>query len=124
MDQLYEQWLQSQKPGWGDETPSNSVRENGKQIHMPTDYAEEVVRSSERGYLTRRAVRRNFNPSHFSGALKCAGLERRATAVDGCHWLFFIIHTVGYVHNISECLILMGQTCCGCVASHLSGMLT
>uniref|UniRef100_G3PLQ6 Zinc finger CCCH-type containing 7A n=1 Tax=Gasterosteus aculeatus TaxID=69293 RepID=G3PLQ6_GASAC len=43
MDQLYEQWLQSQKPGWGDETPSNSVRENGKQIHMPTDYAEEVA---------------------------------------------------------------------------------
>lgn len=43
MDQLYEQWLQSQKPGWGDETSNNSVRENGKQIHMPTDYAEEVV---------------------------------------------------------------------------------
>lgn len=43
MDQLYEQWLQSQKPGWGEETSSNSVRENGKQIHMPTDYAEEVV---------------------------------------------------------------------------------
>lgn len=43
MDQLYEQWLQSQKPGWGEETANNSVRENGKQIHMPTDYAEEVV---------------------------------------------------------------------------------
>ncbi|KAM9391853.1 zinc finger CCCH domain-containing protein 7A isoform 2-T2 [Pholidichthys leucotaenia] len=43
MDQLYEQWLQSQKPGWGDDTSSNSVRENGKQIHMPTDYAEEVA---------------------------------------------------------------------------------
>uniref|UniRef100_A0A8C2X1X4 Zinc finger CCCH-type containing 7A n=1 Tax=Cyclopterus lumpus TaxID=8103 RepID=A0A8C2X1X4_CYCLU len=43
MDQLYEQWLQSQKPGWGDETSNNSVRENGKQIHMPTDYAEEVA---------------------------------------------------------------------------------
>uniref|UniRef100_A0A3Q0RDQ8 Zinc finger CCCH-type containing 7A n=1 Tax=Amphilophus citrinellus TaxID=61819 RepID=A0A3Q0RDQ8_AMPCI len=43
MDQLYEQWLQSQKPGWGDESSSNSVRENGKQIHMPTDYAEEVA---------------------------------------------------------------------------------
>ncbi|KAG7223147.1 hypothetical protein INR49_015755 [Caranx melampygus] len=43
MDQLYEQWLQSQKPGWGEETSSNSVRENGKQIHMPTDYAEEVA---------------------------------------------------------------------------------
>ncbi|XP_070704241.1 zinc finger CCCH domain-containing protein 7A isoform X2 [Pempheris klunzingeri] len=43
MDQLYEQWLQSQRPGWGEETSSNSVRENGKQIHMPTDYAEEVA---------------------------------------------------------------------------------
>uniref|UniRef100_A0A7N8WYI3 Zinc finger CCCH-type containing 7A n=1 Tax=Mastacembelus armatus TaxID=205130 RepID=A0A7N8WYI3_9TELE len=43
MDQLYEQWLQSQKPGWGEETSTNSVRENGKQIHMPTDYAEEVA---------------------------------------------------------------------------------
>ncbi|XP_034045981.1 zinc finger CCCH domain-containing protein 7A [Thalassophryne amazonica] len=43
MDQLYEMWLQSQKPGWGEESSSNSVRENGKQIHMPTDYAEEVA---------------------------------------------------------------------------------
>lgn len=43
MDQLYEQWLLSQRPGWGEESSSNSVRENGKQIHMPTDYAEEVV---------------------------------------------------------------------------------
>uniref|UniRef100_A0A3B5MEY8 Zinc finger CCCH-type containing 7A n=1 Tax=Xiphophorus couchianus TaxID=32473 RepID=A0A3B5MEY8_9TELE len=43
MDQLYEQWLQSQKPGWGDEMSNNSFRENGKQIHMPTDYAEEVA---------------------------------------------------------------------------------
>uniref|UniRef100_A0A1A8QWY5 Zinc finger CCCH-type containing 7A n=1 Tax=Nothobranchius rachovii TaxID=451742 RepID=A0A1A8QWY5_9TELE len=43
MDQLYEQWLLSQKPGWGEEMSNNSVRENGKQIHMPTDYAEEVA---------------------------------------------------------------------------------
>lgn len=43
MDQLYERWLQSQKPGWSEDTSNNSVRENGKQIHMPTDYAEEVV---------------------------------------------------------------------------------
>lgn len=43
MDQLYEQWLLSQRPGWGEESSSNSVRENGKQIHMPTDYVEEVV---------------------------------------------------------------------------------
>ncbi|XP_012713476.2 zinc finger CCCH domain-containing protein 7A isoform X1 [Fundulus heteroclitus] len=42
MDQLYEQWLQSQRPGWGEEMSNNSFRENGKQIHMPTDYAEEV----------------------------------------------------------------------------------
>lgn len=42
-DQLYEQWLLSQRPGWGEEGSSNSARENGKQIHMPTDYAEEVV---------------------------------------------------------------------------------
>lgn len=43
MDQLYEQWLLSQKPGWGEEASTNSVRENGRQIHMPTDYAEEVA---------------------------------------------------------------------------------
>lgn len=43
MDQLYEQWLLSQRPGWGEESTSNSIRENGKQIHMPTDYTEEVV---------------------------------------------------------------------------------
>lgn len=43
MEQLYEQWLLSQRPGWGEESTSNSIRENGKQIHMPTDYAEEVV---------------------------------------------------------------------------------
>ncbi|XP_054615349.1 zinc finger CCCH domain-containing protein 7A [Dunckerocampus dactyliophorus] len=42
MDQLYEQWLLSQKPGWGEESASNSVKENGKQIHMPTDYVEEL----------------------------------------------------------------------------------
>ena len=43
MEQLYEQWLLSQKPGWSEET--SSARENGKPIHMPTDYAEEVVRN-------------------------------------------------------------------------------
>ncbi|XP_061905950.1 zinc finger CCCH domain-containing protein 7A isoform X1 [Entelurus aequoreus] len=42
MDQLYDQWLLSQKPGWGEEGASNSVKENGKQIHMPTDYVEEL----------------------------------------------------------------------------------
>lgn len=43
IEQLYEQWILSQRQGWGDETSNNSVRENGKQIHMPTDYAEEVA---------------------------------------------------------------------------------
>uniref|UniRef100_A0A673MPA2 Zinc finger CCCH domain-containing protein 7A-like n=1 Tax=Sinocyclocheilus rhinocerous TaxID=307959 RepID=A0A673MPA2_9TELE len=44
MEQLYEMWLQSQKPGWSEENSSSSAtRENGKQIHMPTDYAEEVA---------------------------------------------------------------------------------
>lgn len=43
MEQLYEQWLLSQKPGWGEDSSNNSIRENGKQIHMPTDYAEEVA---------------------------------------------------------------------------------
>ncbi|KAG7316934.1 hypothetical protein KOW79_019232 [Hemibagrus wyckioides] len=40
MEQLYESWLQFQKPGSSDES---SRKENGKQIHMPTDYAEEVA---------------------------------------------------------------------------------
>uniref|UniRef100_A0AAY4CR37 C3H1-type domain-containing protein n=1 Tax=Denticeps clupeoides TaxID=299321 RepID=A0AAY4CR37_9TELE len=43
MEQLYELWLQSQKPGYNEDSSSSSVRENGKQIHMPTDYAEEVA---------------------------------------------------------------------------------
>uniref|UniRef100_A0A672MM59 Zinc finger CCCH domain-containing protein 7A-like n=1 Tax=Sinocyclocheilus grahami TaxID=75366 RepID=A0A672MM59_SINGR len=43
MEQLYEMWLQSQKPGWSEESSSSATRENGKQIHMPTDYAEEVA---------------------------------------------------------------------------------
>uniref|UniRef100_A0A9J8AEF7 Zinc finger CCCH-type containing 7A n=1 Tax=Cyprinus carpio carpio TaxID=630221 RepID=A0A9J8AEF7_CYPCA len=42
MEQLYEMWLQSQKPGWSEES-SSATRDNGKQIHMPTDYAEEVA---------------------------------------------------------------------------------
>lgn len=43
MEQLYEHWLQSQKPGWSEETSNSAIRENGKPIHMPTDYAEEVA---------------------------------------------------------------------------------
>ncbi|XP_061702167.1 zinc finger CCCH domain-containing protein 7A isoform X2 [Syngnathoides biaculeatus] len=42
-DQLYDKWLQSQKAGWGEENANISVRENGKPIHMPTDYVEEVA---------------------------------------------------------------------------------
>uniref|UniRef100_A0A8C7G028 Zinc finger CCCH-type containing 7A n=1 Tax=Oncorhynchus kisutch TaxID=8019 RepID=A0A8C7G028_ONCKI len=43
MEQLYEHWLQSQKPGWSEEASNSSIKENGKQIHMPTDYAEEMT---------------------------------------------------------------------------------
>uniref|UniRef100_A0A8C8HGB6 C3H1-type domain-containing protein n=1 Tax=Oncorhynchus tshawytscha TaxID=74940 RepID=A0A8C8HGB6_ONCTS len=42
MEQLYEHWLQSQKPGWSEEASNSAIKENGKQIHMPTDYAEEA----------------------------------------------------------------------------------
>ncbi|KAK3532701.1 hypothetical protein QTP86_028072 [Hemibagrus guttatus] len=40
LEQLYESWLQFQKLGSSDES---ARKENGKQIHMPTDYAEEVA---------------------------------------------------------------------------------
>ncbi|XP_053531172.1 zinc finger CCCH domain-containing protein 7A [Ictalurus punctatus] len=43
MEQLYDDWLQSQRPGNGEENSSSAAKENGKQIHMPTDYAEEVA---------------------------------------------------------------------------------
>ncbi|XP_066546469.1 zinc finger CCCH domain-containing protein 7A isoform X1 [Amia ocellicauda] len=43
MEQLYERWLKAQKPDWSEEAASSTTRENGKQIHMPTDYAEEVA---------------------------------------------------------------------------------
>ncbi|XP_053348789.1 zinc finger CCCH domain-containing protein 7A [Clarias gariepinus] len=43
MEQLYESWLQSQKLSSSDESSSSVAKENGKQIHMPTDYAEEVA---------------------------------------------------------------------------------
>uniref|UniRef100_A0A8C7VKQ9 Zinc finger CCCH-type containing 7A n=1 Tax=Oncorhynchus mykiss TaxID=8022 RepID=A0A8C7VKQ9_ONCMY len=43
MEQLYEHWLQSQKPGWSEDASNSSIKENGKQIHMPTDYAEEMT---------------------------------------------------------------------------------
>ncbi|XP_054991976.1 zinc finger CCCH domain-containing protein 7A isoform X1 [Sorex araneus] len=43
MEQFYELWLKSQKNERNDEAASQSVKENGKQIHMPTDYAEVTV---------------------------------------------------------------------------------
>ncbi|XP_066530743.1 zinc finger CCCH domain-containing protein 7A [Hoplias malabaricus] len=43
MEQLYDLWLQSQKQGYGEESSNRASKENGKQIHMPTDYAEEVA---------------------------------------------------------------------------------
>ncbi|XP_048101842.1 zinc finger CCCH domain-containing protein 7A isoform X1 [Alosa alosa] len=43
MEQLYDMWLQSQQQGWSMESSNCTLRENGKQIHMPTDYAEEVA---------------------------------------------------------------------------------
>ncbi|XP_055963383.1 zinc finger CCCH domain-containing protein 7A [Sorex fumeus] len=43
MEQFYELWLKSQKNERSDDVASQSVKENGKQIHMPTDYAEVTV---------------------------------------------------------------------------------
>ncbi|XP_062999631.1 zinc finger CCCH domain-containing protein 7A isoform X2 [Elgaria multicarinata webbii] len=43
MEQLYEMWLKSQKPEKGEEPAAQANKENGKQIHMPTDYAEVTV---------------------------------------------------------------------------------
>ncbi|XP_044289204.1 zinc finger CCCH domain-containing protein 7A [Varanus komodoensis] len=43
VEQLYEMWLKSQKPEKGEEPAAQANKENGKQIHMPTDYAEVTV---------------------------------------------------------------------------------
>nr|XP_013795693.1 PREDICTED: zinc finger CCCH domain-containing protein 7A [Apteryx mantelli mantelli] len=43
LEQLYDIWLKSQKPEKGDDTATQANKENGKQIHMPTDYAEVTV---------------------------------------------------------------------------------
>ncbi|XP_042294296.1 zinc finger CCCH domain-containing protein 7A isoform X2 [Sceloporus undulatus] len=43
MEQLYEMWLKSQKPEKGEDQAAQANKENGKQIHMPTDYAEVTV---------------------------------------------------------------------------------
>lgn len=46
MEQFYELWLKSQKNEKSDDVASQSNKENGKQIHMPTDYAEVTVSPS------------------------------------------------------------------------------
>ncbi|KQK75713.1 hypothetical protein AAES_142221 [Amazona aestiva] len=43
LEQLYDIWLKSQKPEKGDDTAAQANKENGKQIHMPTDYAEVTI---------------------------------------------------------------------------------
>ncbi|XP_055221307.2 zinc finger CCCH domain-containing protein 7A [Gorilla gorilla gorilla] len=43
MEQFYELWLKSQKNEKSEDIASQSNKENGKQIHMPTDYAEVTV---------------------------------------------------------------------------------
>ncbi|NXX89133.1 Z3H7A protein, partial [Centropus bengalensis] len=43
LEQLYDIWLKSQKPEKGDDMTAQANKENGKQIHMPTDYAEVTV---------------------------------------------------------------------------------
>ncbi|XP_004705915.1 zinc finger CCCH domain-containing protein 7A [Echinops telfairi] len=43
MEQFYELWLKSQKMGKSDDAASQPNKENGKQIHMPTDYADVTV---------------------------------------------------------------------------------
>lgn len=43
MEQFYELWLKSQINEKSDDVASQSCKENGKQIHMPTDYAEVSV---------------------------------------------------------------------------------
>lgn len=40
---MYDIWLKTQKPEKGDDTAAQANKENGKQIHMPTDYAEVTV---------------------------------------------------------------------------------
>lgn len=45
MEQFYELWLKSQKNERNDDVAGPSTKENGKQIHMPTDYAEVTVSS-------------------------------------------------------------------------------
>ena len=48
MEQFYELWLKSQKNEKSDDAASQPSKENGKQIHMPTDYAEVTVSTAGR----------------------------------------------------------------------------
>ncbi|XP_051023294.1 zinc finger CCCH domain-containing protein 7A isoform X2 [Acomys russatus] len=43
IEQFYELWLKNQKSEKSDDVASHSNKDNGKQIHMPTDYAEITV---------------------------------------------------------------------------------
>ncbi|XP_028638737.1 zinc finger CCCH domain-containing protein 7A-like isoform X1 [Grammomys surdaster] len=43
IEQFYELWLKNQKAEKSDETASHCSKDNGKQIHMPTDYADVTV---------------------------------------------------------------------------------
>ncbi|KAI1896185.1 hypothetical protein AGOR_G00092210 [Albula goreensis] len=43
MEKLHDCWLASQWSDWSEDTATSAMRENGKQIHMPTDYAEDVA---------------------------------------------------------------------------------
>ncbi|XP_027280579.1 zinc finger CCCH domain-containing protein 7A isoform X1 [Cricetulus griseus] len=43
IEQFYELWLKNQKSEKSDDVASHANKENGKQIHMPTDYAEITV---------------------------------------------------------------------------------
>lgn len=60
MEQFYELWLKSQKNEKSDDVASQSHKENGKQIHMPTDYAEVTV--STFGYFTPLASKQLVEP--------------------------------------------------------------
>ncbi|XP_055453693.1 zinc finger CCCH domain-containing protein 7A [Psammomys obesus] len=43
IEQFYELWLKNQRSEKSDDVASHSNKDNGKQIHMPTDYAEITV---------------------------------------------------------------------------------
>lgn len=99
MEQLYEMWLQSQKPGWSEESSSSATRENGKQIHMPTDYAEEVVWKLEQHSYFRTTLSRS---SYSDTTLVCfrvscthrQGNYKMLTVEDSTHTQGFVLSHV------------------------------